>query len=347
MRDRIMAKSNVLSDVLFRARNKRMNAKKLTRKPGGIYENQYMTVGGIDQWVTIRGEDPHNPILLFVHGGPGSPYSMFNPLITSWEKDFTLVQWDQRGAGKTFGKNKMDGSGTLTFDKIAKDGIELVENLCSTLNQQKIILIGSSLGSVIGMLMIRQRPDLFWTYVGTDQNAPDPHFEFYEVQKKALLQSKHIEGVHLLERMGRDPQKWQREDFDKLNQYLVKSIDQAPNMIMDLFLPSLIASPEHTIKDIFDMFKGMDFSLHHLYDELMSLDFETRVGFHFDIPIFIFQGEYDILSPTKLAEKYFAHIQAPHKEFVLIKQAGHLACFANPDQFYKELIQRVLPFTKE
>lgn len=146
--------------------------------------------------------------------------------------------------------------------------------------------------------------------------------------------------------MGKDSRNWRREDFDKLNQHLVKSIDQVPNMIMDLILPSLISSPDYSIRDIFDMFKGMSFSLDHLYDELMTLDFEERVGLNFEVPTFIFQGDNDILTPTRLAEAYFDRIQSPHKEFVLINRAGHLACFANPNQFYKELVQRVLPFAR-
>jgi len=341
-----MAKNNILQDIIFRSRNMKLNSKKLREKSGGVYINQYVDIGGIQQWITIRGDNPNNPILLFVHGGPGSPYTMFNPLISYWEEHFTLVQWDQRGSGKTFSENGKEGSGTLTFDKLARDGIELVEYLCSTLDQKKIILMGSSLGSLIGMMMIKERPDLFYAYVGTDQNSPDPNHETYDVQRKALLESKDKKGVNLLESMGRNPQYWSREDFDKLNQHLVKSIDQVPNMIMDLVLPSVISSPDYSIKNIINMFKGMNFSLDCLYDELTTFDIEERLGFNFEVPVFIFHGDNDILTPTKLAEAYYNRIQSSHKEFSLIKNAGHLACFANPDQFYNELIQRVLPFTR-
>lgn len=341
-----MAKSNILKDILLRSRNKKMNAQKLKTYPGGIYRAEYVEIGGIQQWVTVRGKKMGNPILLFVHGGPGSPYSMFNPLISYWEEHFTVVQWDQRGSGKTYRKNKKNYQDTMTFNQIANDGIELVEYLCSTLKQKKIVLIGSSLGSLIGMLMIKERPDLFFAYVGTDQNGPDPEFETFEVQRQALIEKKDKKGVLLLEKMGKDPRYWNREDFDKLNQHLVHSIEQVPNMIMDLMLPSMISSPEHSIKEIFDIFKGMNYSLDHLYAELMTFDFEEKIGFYFDIPIFILQGEQDILTPTKIAESYFNQMQSPYKEFVIIHGAGHLACFANPDQFYQELYQRVLPFTK-
>src|SRR5690625_1139988 len=133
----IMAKSNVLTDILFRSRNKKKKAQKLKTNPDGVYEAQYVEIGGIHQWVAIRGNQPGNPVLLFVHGGPGSPYSMFSPLISFWEEHFTIVQWDQRGSGKTFRKNSKNDSGSLTFDQLARDGIKLVEYLCSTLEQKK------------------------------------------------------------------------------------------------------------------------------------------------------------------------------------------------------------------
>src|SRR5690625_4587005 len=100
-----MAKNNILIDIIFRSRNKKLNSKKLRESPEGVYVNQYVDIGGIQQWITIRGDNPNNPILLFVQGGPGSPYSMFNPLISFSEEHFTIVLWDQRGAGKTFSKN--------------------------------------------------------------------------------------------------------------------------------------------------------------------------------------------------------------------------------------------------
>src|SRR5699024_3956320 len=250
-----MAKSNILKDILLRSRNKKMNAQKLKTYPGGIYRAEYVEIGGIQQWVTVRGKKMGNPILLFVHGGPGSPYSMFNPLISYWEEHFTVVQWDQRGSGKTYRKNKKNYQDTMTFNQIANDGIELVEYLCSTLKQKKIVLIGSSLGSLIGMLMIKEGPDLFFAYVVKDQNGQDTKFETCEVLRQALNEKKDKKRVLLLEKMGKDPRYWNREDFDKLNQHLVHSIEQVPNMIMDLMHPSMISSPEHTIKEIFDIFK--------------------------------------------------------------------------------------------
>ncbi|WP_141434436.1 alpha/beta fold hydrolase [Bacillus sp. 03113] len=337
-----MGKTNILREIVLRKRNQSKNAKELQINiTNSIVEGSYVKIGGIDQWITIRGEDRNNPVLLFIHGGPGSTYSIFSPLLRSWEKHFTIVHWDQRGAGKTFRNNGKDGSGTITFDRLAQDGIEVTEYLRDKLGHQKVILIGSSVGSLIGVMMAKLRPDFFYAYVGTDQNVPDPQ-NLFKLTVNALRAVGNTKGVQLLEKMGSDQSRWSRKDFDKRNRLIVKAIKDVPNMITDLILPSMISSPEHKIHDMIDIFKGMSFSIDHLFDELMNFDLK-KLGMRFELPIFIFQGDTDILTPTELAKAYYDEIEAPHKEFVLIKNAGHLACFARADQFLEELIKRVRP----
>lgn len=338
-----MRKNNILQQILMRKRNQKENAKLLQIKtPNSIVENSYVKIGGIDQWITIRGENRNHPILLLIHGGPASTYSVFNPLLRSWEKYFTVVQWDQRGAGKTFGKNGKDGCGTITFDRLAKDGIELTEYLIAKLGQPKVVLIGSSVGSLIGIMMAKRRPDLFYAYVGTDQNSPDSQNLLHEISLNAVRKSGNTKGVQFLEKMEANRSQISRKDVDKRNRILVKAIRDVPNMITDLILPSMISSPEHKIRDIMDIFKGMSFSLDHLFSELINFDFK-KVGTQFELPVFIIHGDNDIITPTELAKLYYNEIEAPHKEFVLIKNAGHLACFARTDQFLEELLTRVRP----
>lgn len=338
-----MSKNNILREFVMRKRNQIKNAKELQiNTPNSIVEGCYVKIGGIYQWITIRGENWNTPVLLFIHGGPASTYSIFSPLVRSWEKHFIVVQWDQRGAGKTFRQNGKDGCGTITFNRLAQDGIEVAEYLTNKLGYQKVILIGSSTGSLIGIMMAKLRPDLFYAYVGTDQNAPDSQNLLYTLTVNALRGAGNTRGVQLLEKMGLDQSQWSRKDFDKRNRLLVKTIKDVPNMITDLILPSMLSSPEHKIRDMLDIFKGMSYSLDHLFDELINFDFK-KFGMQFELPVFIFHGDNDIITPTELARAYYEEIEAPQKEFVLIKNAGHLACFARPDQFLEELIKRVRP----
>ncbi|WP_233713494.1 alpha/beta fold hydrolase [Lederbergia citri] len=230
-----MSQTNILKEIVLRKRNQRKNAKELQiTTANSIVEGGYVKIGGIDQWITIRGENRNHPVLLLIHGGPASTYSIFSPLLRSWEKHFIVVQWDQRGAGTTFGKNGKDGSGAITFERLAKDGIEVAEYLRGKLGHQKIILIGSSAGSLIGIMMAKLRPDLFYAYVGTDQNSPDSQNLLYTVSVNALREAGNTKGVQLLEKMGPNQSQWSRKDFDKRNRLLVKAIKDVPNMITDL-----------------------------------------------------------------------------------------------------------------
>src|SRR2546426_10743287 len=134
---------NMFTALITRKSTQRKLAKDLLiTAPNGIVEERFIKIGGIDQWITIRGEDRHNPVLFFVHGGPGSTYSIFTPMLRSWEKYFTIVQWDQRGTGKTLRKTGKSGTGILTFDRLTRDGIEIAEFLRNHLGQQKLILVG-------------------------------------------------------------------------------------------------------------------------------------------------------------------------------------------------------------
>ena len=111
----------------------------------GIDEGGYVTIGGIEQWITIRGEDRSNPVLLFLHGGPGDVTNPWSSLFFGpWEKYFTIVQWDQRGAGRTLRKTGPSVTSTMTVDRMTKDGIEVAEYVRKHLRKNKIVVLGHS-----------------------------------------------------------------------------------------------------------------------------------------------------------------------------------------------------------
>jgi pimeloyl-ACP methyl ester carboxylesterase len=135
-----------------------------------VREDQFVSIGGSEQWVTIQGESCANPVVLFLHGGPGNTLSPYADAIYGpWARDFTLVQWDQPGAGRTFGRNPPADDATLTLDRMAQDGIALAQYLTQRLGKKKIILTGGSWGSILGVHMVKARPDLFYAFVGVSQ----------------------------------------------------------------------------------------------------------------------------------------------------------------------------------
>lgn len=337
-----MSKRNLWRLLISRQHYRRENTTHLTiTSPNGVRDQGYLEIGGIKQWVTVRGNNRANPILLFIHGGPGSTYSIFNSWLVAWEKDFTIIQWDQRGAGKTFRFSHKDGE-NLSLARLAQDGIEVVEYLCRNFKQQKVILVGSSVGSLTGVMMAKLRPDLFYAYVGTDQNSPDPGQLSRKLALEAFQAAGHKKGIKLLQKIEANQFQRKQRDFVKLNQYLLQATRGVPDMVQDLILPALLTSPDHTFKDILDYFRGMNFSLKYLLNEIINFDFD-RLGRKFDLPFFIIQGKHDLITPTRTTQDFFAEIEAPQKEIFLVEQAGHLACFARPEIFLELLLKYVRP----
>ncbi len=139
--------------------------------PHGIQESYKTRIGGIDQWINVRGQDKANPIILFVHGGPASPliptlWQFQRPL----EEYFTVVNFDQRGAGKTYVEAHSDAIGaTLHIPRYIDDAIEVAEHVRQRYGKRKLILMAHSWGTVIGLGAVQKRPELFYAYVGIGQ----------------------------------------------------------------------------------------------------------------------------------------------------------------------------------
>src|SRR5229473_8503715 len=114
----------------YRAIRQHQNSAALAiHAPNGIDEAMFVPIGGINQWITIRGINRDNPVVLFLHGGPGTPTNLLDfPFAKAWTPSFTLVQWDQRGAGKTFGSGGTSAT-AMTIDRMTQDGIELAQFL--------------------------------------------------------------------------------------------------------------------------------------------------------------------------------------------------------------------------
>lgn len=308
----------------------------------GIDEASFVTIGGIEQWVKIRGQDRANPVLLFLHGGPGDVTSCWAfALFAPWEEQFTVVQWDQRGAGRTLRKSGPAIAPTLTVDRMAQDGIELAEYLRKHLGKDKIIVVAHSFGSLVGLRMVRTKPDLFYAYVGTGQVADET--KNYTAAYDALLKKARTVGnqraVDELSKVGPPP-------YSSGEGYGVQRKWSNAFEGADSFLPGTLGltleAPGCSVQDINDSDAGQALSAEQLVPQEKSFG-PRGLGLKFSIPIFFFQGAEDFTTPTALARDYLEAIQAPRKEFVRIQRAGHFAIFMHSDQFLEELLGRVRP----
>ncbi len=331
--------------LVYRRLRQRRVAQLLAIATGaGIVEERFIRIGGIDQWIQIRGENRDNPVLLMLHGGPGWPNAVFNVPLRSWEQHFTVVQWDQRGAGKTFGRSGKSGSGAMTFDCRVADAIELVEFLCRHLGKQKLVLLAESMGTLTGVPLAKARPDLFSAIVVTDLYVNMVRNEALKYQQtlRRLRKAGNRKAVATLERIGADPTQWDLRAWNLNMAWAFKTNVPTPNLERALLLPLLLSSPLYTLRDICMILVGFQFATARMHAEFRVYD-ARRWGPRFEVPFVLLQGESDVITMTSLAQEYFAEVEAPTKQFALIRDAGHFAAFTQPAQFLAELLRWVRP----
>jgi pimeloyl-ACP methyl ester carboxylesterase len=312
--------------------------------PNGIVEQRFVRIGGIDQWIQIRGEDRDNPVLLVLHGGPGWPNAVFTLPLRPWEQDFTVVQWDHRGAGKTLRRNGKAGSGEMTFDRRVADAVELIEFLRQHLGVDKVVVLAESMGTLTGLPLALGRPDLLHALVVTDLYVDMVANEArkYQLTLERLRAAGNRKGVAALERIEADPTRWDLAAWNTNMAWAFRTNVPTPNLDRRLLLPLALTSPIYTLRDLYTLFMGFQWSTAQMVQELKAYD-ARRLGTRFEVPFFLFQGETDIVTLTTFAEEYFQEVEAPTKALALIKDAGHFAAFTQPERFLAELRTRVRP----
>jgi pimeloyl-ACP methyl ester carboxylesterase len=335
---------SILRPMLGRPWLRRRNARLLRDAGRAIDEAGYIPAGGIDHFVTVRGASRDNPVLVFLHGGPGATQTVFATQTLRWEEHVTVVQYDQRGSGKTRHRNGPAAAGELNFERLRLDAIDLIDALRSRLSAAKVILAASSVGSTFGLQLAASRPDLLHAYVGTDQNVTvaDSSRIAHACTLDLLRRTGNRKGVRALERMPADPAGWTQAQFEALARWAVKADPDIPNMITDVIFPAMMTSPLHTMADIREVSAGMTESMRQLYPELAAFD-ARAAGTEFRTPFFVFQGAADNVTPTECARAFTETVRAPVTQFATIAGAGHLAAFTRPGEFLRLLVERVLP----
>lgn len=303
--------------------------------PAYIREEKFILINGIEQWVTIRG-DRSKPVILFLHGGPGSPISPYSDaLYGKWENDFIIVQWDQRGAGKTYGYHAPEeltpeflAANPLTVDQMTADGIAMTEYLAAYLNKPKVILFGTSWGSVLGVRMATRRPDLFYAYVGHSQVVnPASDVELYEKVHQMAEKTKDGESLETLNAIGKPPYDRARNVGQLLK--IVKKYERARSIpAPDAWFEP--ASGYDNPKDNQNRSDGDDYSfVSYTGDSRLGVPaMRATVNFlaenpAFKIPVYLIQGKEDLLTPREVTRKYFKGIEAPKKKYILLSKTAH------------------------
>nr|WP_315476633.1 alpha/beta hydrolase [uncultured Undibacterium sp.] len=316
-----------------------------------ISQEKFVLINGIEQWITMKGDRCDNPVILFLHGGPANPMSPYAEAIYgAWQKDFTVVHWDQRGGGKTFIRNPKTANEALTMELMVQDGVAVVQYLRQVLAKDKVILMGGSWGSALGLHMVKAREDLFFAYIGTAQIVSQKENQVAGYLKTLALAraSGDSKMIQNLEEIGSPP--W-------LNPRNFGVVRRATKV---LEAKNTIAAPKHWWKpaesyqmdeleaqyeagEEYSFIQFVGFKNDGMYSKI---DFPA-LGFSFKTPLFLVQGEEDLVTVPEVSKAYFDQIQAPEKAYVLLAKTGHNPNQTSVDAEFTLLKERVLPLTRK
>lgn len=320
--------------------------------PHGIQETFEITLGGARQVVNVRGADRANPILLFVHGGPGAvempvAWAFQRP----WEDFFTIVQWDQRGAGRSYPLNDPATlAPTMTPDRYRDDAIELIEALKRRYGKRKVVLVGHSWGSIVGLAVAVKRPDLLYAYVGMGQGI-----DFREGERVGmdwtLAEARRrgdAEAIKAIAALAPYPESgpFTIDKADGWRKYSIRYGALAANRSNAQFYFDVTRlSPEYTPADRKAWDKGSEFSVTTVWPRLADVSFENVA--RLDVPVFFFLGRHDYTVPFPIAASWIDRVRAPYKATVWFENSGHLMMIEEPGRTLAALIGQVLPFAHD
>ncbi|MEU6774028.1 alpha/beta hydrolase [Streptomyces sp. NPDC046759] len=330
--------------LTYRALKRRAHARKLAiTTPNGIDESSYVRIGGIDQWISVRGDDRANPVILELHGGPGASNLVFTPRTRAWERHFTIVRWDMRGAGRTFAAGGPEGQGELTLERLHADALEVTNHIRTRLGVAQVLLVANSFGTVTGLRLARSHPELYSAYVGTDQNIVGGGRDTfaYEALLARLEKAGKKKQRARMAAIGADPSAWSAHEWAEYAKTVVTTDPLTYDTMKTVVIRSLWFSPLHTLRDLRTYLKAQTFS-EALGPQATTID-EHAEGTAFRLPFFLFQGEHDVLTPPEPAHRFYESVTAPVKDFALIRGASHFASFRHPDQFLDLMLTKVRP----
>jgi len=318
----------------------------------GIERLQKVRIGGIDQWVSIRGNDRRNPVLLMLHGGPGwvaMPTSWY--FQRGWEEYFTVVQWDQRGAGKTYAANDPAVvAPTMTRERMIADSEEMVAWLRSEFGKERIFVLGQSWGSYLGLELAQRRPGWLHAYIGIGQisNAPESERRGFAWTLQQAREDGNAEAVAELEALAPYAQGNQPVPLEKLFKQR-KWLNHYGGMVHnrrggDAEAAAIRLSPEYTDHDVAEVWKGNDFSMQHLLSEVLTLDMTTVR--ELKVPVFLFEGRHDHNVSSELAAEWLQGVKAPAKQLVWFEQSAHEVMIEEAGKTLLTLVQQVRPIAE-
>jgi pimeloyl-ACP methyl ester carboxylesterase len=343
----------VLSAALYRYLAQRAIAGgRAIHSADGIDTLERVSIGGIDQWIEVRGQSVKNPLLLFIHGGPGSAFiPVARTFQDPWEKYFTVVQWDQRGAGKTYTSNSKDVvRPTMTIERMHADTVEMVNYLRRRFGRDKIFVLGHSWGSILGLQLAHNHPELLYAYIGVGQ-ASDAQQNEVVLYRDTLAEARRTQNQEAIKQLTAiAPYPSASVTFQQIR--VVREWSGAligpppsPGDESVMGLKTIFLAPEYSLMNDVDWMRGQLFSVEMLLPGLSKVNLGD-LGYNYRVPVFFLEGKHDPYTPSSLAKELFDKINDPDKEFVWFENSGHFPFTEEPQKFTDALVQKVLPLAR-
>lgn len=312
--------------------------------PNGIESIEMVTVGGIKQCISIRGWDRSNPILLYLHGGPGGDGLLLARYFDSeLEKAFVVVRWSQRGSGRSYTPDIPPE--TMNMEQFISDTGEVAEMLRKRFNKEKVYLVGFSWGSALGVRTVVQYPDLFYAFVGVAQIAHGAENEdlSYQFTLDKAEELNNEQALSELKQIGRPPWDNSEELFVQrkwLRQFHGVSYQELPNLWR-----MSGTSPDAVPNDGERYSRGEMFSLEHMWTDYVNINLFEKAP-RIDVPVYFFLGRHDFNAPTKISIRYYEQLDAPKgKQVVWFEDCAHMIQIESNEKYSRMLINKVLAET--
>jgi pimeloyl-ACP methyl ester carboxylesterase len=317
--------------------------------PNGISSLEEITLGNLRQWIFIRGTDQENPVLIFLHGGPGAPVmgmSSSRKLDAELIKHFTVVHWDQRGTGKSYDNDiPID---LMTFDRLVEDCNELIDYLRNRFNIPKVFIVAHSAGSIIGIKTAHKYPEKIHAYIGVGQIIND--YEQQEISYNFIVEEAEKSGdvkiQHAMEAIGAPPYNSPDEVKEKdgfifryggvIHSNSVKQI----GILQLMFL----TSPEYSLSEGFKTFmmKGYRFTMDAMWEEVKNVNLAKEIQ-SIEVPIYFFEGKYDMATPIAPVEDFYETLDAEKgKKFIIFEDSAHFPMIEEKEKYQDLLVNVVL-----
>jgi pimeloyl-ACP methyl ester carboxylesterase len=317
--------------------------------PEGIEVLEEIEIDGSKQWISIRGLNRANPVLLMIHGGPGSPTMPISwAFQTPWEDFFTVVQWDQRGVGKNFlTADTAALAGTMTVERMVADAEAVTSHLRRRLGKEKIVVLGFSWGSMLGLHLANRRPEWIHAYVGVGQASGAGEEYLYQRLLELASAAGHRDAIRELEAIAPYPGTNPPIENVILTRKWARIFNGGwygrPNFDLYFALPEW--APEYSEADVVAGVPAIQWAERSLKASMFADDPSSLTSLK--VPVIFLMGRHDLHTPYAPAKLLFDRLEAPRKRFITFERSAHFPMFEEPGRFLLALVEEVLPLTGE